>query len=244
AASTDDVGVAGYVLYRDGVSQGTTTGTVFTFAGLTCGVDYTLGVEAFDGAGNVSTRSSITAPTAPCPDTTAPSAPTGLAFSGATGSSLVAAWTASTDNVGVIGYTVFRDGVSIGTTTTTSFSVTGLACGTSHVLGVQAFDAAGNVSARSTTTASTSACPDTTAPTAPSALATTGVTTTSIASSWTASIDDVGVTGYTVFLDGASVGTTTTTAFTFTFTGLSCGTSHTLGVQAFDAAGNVSARTL
>src|SRR5205823_2291801 len=148
--STDNVGVAGYNLFRDGLSAGTTAAPVFTFAGLTCGVDYTLGVEAFDGAGNVSTRSSITAPTAPCPDTAAPTAPTGLAFSGATGSSLVAAWTSSTDNVGVIGYTVFRDGVSIGTTTTTSFSVTGLACGTSYVLDVQAFDAAGNVSALAT----------------------------------------------------------------------------------------------
>ena len=40
--------------------------------------------------------------------------------------------------------------MSAGTTTTTSFSFTGLGCGTSHVLGVQAFDAAGNVSPRAT----------------------------------------------------------------------------------------------
>src|SRR5207248_1391119 len=150
--------------------------------------------------------------------------------SGVTGSSLLTSWTASTDNVGVTGYTVFRDGVSVGTTTTTSFSVTGLSCGTSYLLGVQAVDAAGNVSARSTTTASTSACPDTTAPSAPTGLAATSAVT-SLAASWTASIDDVGVTGYSVFLDGVGAGTTTTTSFTFA--ALACGTSHVLGVQAF-----------
>src|SRR5262249_56050115 len=124
------------------------------------------------------------------------SGPWGLVASGATTTTIPVAWTASTDNVGVTGYTVFLDGVSAGTTTSTSFTFTGLTCGTSHTLGVRAFDAAGNVSATSNLTASAAACPDTTAPTAPSGLAASGGTTTTIPVSWTASTDNVGVAGH------------------------------------------------
>src|SRR5262245_58373934 len=240
-ASTDNVGVAGYTLYSDGISQGTTTGTTFTFSGLTCGASHLLGVEAFDAAGNVSARSSLTASTAACADATPPSAPTGFAKTGGTTTSISASWSASTDNVGVTGYSLFLDGVSAGTTTTTSFTFTGMTCGTSHTLGAQAFDAAGNVSTRTNITASTAACPDTTAPTATGGAASPEATTTTLGLSWTASTVNVGVTGPSWFPAGVSAGSTTTTSFSFT--GMTCGTSHTLGVQAFDAAGNVSART-
>src|SRR5262249_6179511 len=153
--------------------------------------------------------------------TTAPTAPSGLAASGATTTTIPLSWTASSDNVGVTGYAVFLDGVSAGTTTTTSFTFTGLACGTSHTLGVQAFDAARNVSTQATMTASTAACgPDVTKPTAPTnfAIATPG--TTSLTMSWTASTDNVGVAGYNLYRSGVKQGTATATSFTFT--GLAC----------------------
>ena len=73
-------------------------------------------------------------------------------------------WTASTDNVGVAGYRVFRGGTQVATTTSTSYTFTGLACGTSYDLGVEALDDAQNVSSRTPLTASSGAC-DTTAPT-------------------------------------------------------------------------------
>src|SRR5207253_1394386 len=60
---------------------------------------------------------------------------------------------------GVAGYNVYDNGGKVGTTTSTSLTVGGLACGTSHTLGVEAFDAAGNVSSRPTLAASTNACP-------------------------------------------------------------------------------------
>src|SRR4029077_19391942 len=236
-ASTDNVGVTGYSLFADGVSAGTTTTTAFAFTGLSCGASHVLGVQAFDAAGNISTRPTLTVTTSACPDTTAPSAPAGLASSAVTATGATLSWTASTDNVGVAGYTLFADGVSKGTTTTTSFAFTGLSCGASHVLGVQAFGAAANSSTRPPRTVTTAACPDTTAPTAATGLASSAVTATGATLSWTASTDNVGVTGYTLFADGVSAGTTTTTSFGFT--GLSCGTSHVLGVQAFDAAGNI-----
>jgi hypothetical protein len=97
--------------------------------------------------------------TPPPADTTPPSAPTGLAQTHATQTSVSVAWTASTDAVGVTGYTVYSDGAVATTTTATSATVSGLACGTTHTLGVEARDAAGNVSPRSTVSATAAACP-------------------------------------------------------------------------------------
>jgi chitodextrinase len=97
---------------------------------------------------------------APPADTQPPSAPTGLAVSGQTQTSLTLSWNASTDNVGVTGYATYRDGASAGSTSaaTRSYSFTGLSCGTTYALGVDAADAAGNRSARSVANAATSPC--------------------------------------------------------------------------------------
>lgn len=81
-------------------------------------------------------------------DTTAPTAPTNLAGTpGDTMASLL--WTASTDNVGVTGYRVFRNGTQVGTPTGTTFTDTGLTNGTAYTYTVKAIDAAGNLSAAS-----------------------------------------------------------------------------------------------
>src|SRR5205085_635668 len=69
-------------------------------------------------------------PPPPPGDTQAPTAPTGLVASGGTQSSMQLSWSASTDNVGVVGYGVYVDGASAPSTSATSYSVTGLACGT------------------------------------------------------------------------------------------------------------------
>ena len=80
------------------------------------------------------------------------------------------------------------------------------------------------------------------APTQPGDLTVTGSTQTSASLSWTASTDDIGVSGYTVYVDGAAAGTTTAT--TFTVPGLSCSTGYELEVEASDSSGNVSPRAL
>jgi hypothetical protein len=79
---------------------------------------------------------------------------------------------------------------------------------------------------------------DTTPPTVPTAIVATPVSPVQVDLSWTASTDDVGVTGYNVFRDGAKVGTPATT--TFSDVGLSGGSQFSYTVSAFDAAGNVS----
>ncbi len=171
-------------------------------------------------------------------DTTAPSVPSGLAVGAVTESSIRLSWAASSDDVGVAGYDVFVDGLQVDTSSATGYTFSGLACGVSYMLGVDAYDAAGNHSSASSVVAATSACADTVAPTAPGDLAVTGTTSTSISLSWSASLDDVGVSGYDVFLDGTKMGPTALT--NYVFGGLTCGTGYTLGVEAFDAAGNHS----
>jgi len=173
-------------------------------------------------------------------DIQAPTVPSGLASSVVTTSSFTLSWTASTDNVGVTAYDVYKDGILLTSVSSTSASISGLNCGTTYSMTVKAKDAAGNVSALSSTiNVSTSTCPDTQAPTIPSVLSTSNITTSSFTLDWTASTDNVGVASYEILKDGISIGTTTNT--TMNVTGLTATTTYAMTVKAKDAAGNVSA---
>jgi glucosylceramidase len=85
-------------------------------------------------------------------DSVAPSAPTNLTSSATTATSTTLRWAPSTDNVGVTGYTVHRDGRQVGAATSTTFTDTGLAPATTYRYTVKAGDAAGNVSQASDAT--------------------------------------------------------------------------------------------
>ncbi|MGK4566404.1 GEVED domain-containing protein [Flavobacterium sp. 3HN19-14] len=178
--------------------------------------------------------------TAGSTDTTAPSAPTSLAASGTTQTTTNLSWTASTDNVGVTGYDVYQGGVFKANVTSTSYAVTGLTASTAYAFYVIAKDAAGNASTASNTVNVTTLAPvaDTTAPTAPTSLAASGTTSTTTNLSWTASTDNVGVTGYDVYQGGVFKATVTTT--TYAVTGLTASTTYSFYVIAKDAAGNAS----
>ncbi len=344
AASSDNVGVSGYRVYRGGTQIATTSATSFTNTGLSPSTTYTYAVAAFDAAGNLSAQSSPASATTPAaPDTTPPSVPTGLTASAVSSSQINLSWAASSDNVGVSGYRVYRGGTQIATTSATSFTNTGLSPSTTYTYAVAAFDAAGNLSAQSSpASATTPAAPDTTPPsvsitspgngqtvkgtvsvsanasdnvgvvgvqflldngvngsaestTAPYSVSwntatvsdgshtitaiardaagnsttsapvtvtvanappppadttppsvPTGLTASAVSSSqinlsWAASSDNVGVSGYRVYRNGAQIATTSATSFTNT--GLSPSTTYTYAVAAFDAAGNLSAQS-
>lgn len=91
----------------------------------------------------------VTETTPPTGDTTAPTVPTGLTTGIVTVAAVPLTWTASTDNVAVTGYQVFRNGSSIGTSATTDFTDSTVAPDTTYSYTVKAVDAAGNVSAAS-----------------------------------------------------------------------------------------------
>jgi chitodextrinase len=240
--STDNVGVLGYKVFKNGVYIGTTNSVSFNVRGLTCGTLYNFKVSAFDGAANVSALSNVKiGATVTCLDTQAPSIPTGLAASAITRTSVILSWSPSTDNVGVAGYKVFRNGVYIGTTSSASITVTGLSCGKSYNFRVKAFDGSqpANVSGLSTAiNLTTLSCADVYAPSVPKNLNSFSVTKTSFKLLWSASKDNVGVVGYRVYKNGVYAGTSNSTCFTVT--GLNCGTTYRMTVRAFDAANNVS----
>ena len=82
-------------------------------------------------------------------DTQAPSVPSGLTVGAVTSSTVALSWNASTDNVGVTGYKIFRNGSQCGTSATTAFTDTGLSASTTYSYKVSAYDAVPNESAQS-----------------------------------------------------------------------------------------------
>jgi hypothetical protein len=88
-------------------------------------------------------------PSTPPADTTAPSTPAGLTATAPGPGRVDLSWNASTDDVGVAGYDVFRDGTKIASASSPTFSDTTVAAGTTYHYTVDAFDAAGNHSAPS-----------------------------------------------------------------------------------------------
>jgi len=110
---------------------------------------------AFDAAGNNSAVSSVAnVTTPPAPDTQAPTAPTNLKAQVVNQSQINLSWVASTDNVAVAGYDIYRSvgtgtAVKVGNSNGTSYGDTGLATGTKYNYYITARDAAGNVSAKS-----------------------------------------------------------------------------------------------
>jgi chitodextrinase len=150
---------AAYLLSVGGARAGWTLDTRATLRGLPCGTTQRFGVEALYLTGERSLRAEVSATTDACPDTTPPAAPTGLHVVAASAASVSVGWTAATDNVGVTGYAVSRDGTDTRTTAATQLGFDGLACGTSHRVTVVAVDAAGNRSAPVVLDAMTAACP-------------------------------------------------------------------------------------
>ena len=256
-SSTATNGMAGYQIFRDGGKIGEGPGVhggwtnTWNDTGRTCGMTYRYGIAGVDTNGKVGPQSSLdvktaacdTAPTPPTTtsvDTKPPSVPANVAASTRTATSIALTWQPSTDNIGVAGYGLYLAGSRVGTSTTAAWIFGGLACGTNYTLAVDAVDAAGNRSQQAVVMLSTTACTDTQAPTVPTGLKASNVTGTSATLSWSASTDNVGVTGYDVLSNGSKVASATTPSSTLS--GLACSTSYTFAVVAFDAAGNRSAQ--
>jgi len=83
------------------------------------------------------------------PDTQNPTVPTGLTAVGASSTKINLSWTVSTDNIGVAGYRIYRDGTLIATQSGTTYSDTVLTAATTYSYTVQAYDFEGNTSAQS-----------------------------------------------------------------------------------------------
>lgn len=182
---------------------------------------------------------------APPADAEAPTTPGDLEALPATTNSVDLSWGEATDNVGVAGYEILRDGEKISSTSGTSFSDTGLSPDTEYTYEVRAFDAAGNMSEHTApltiTTQALPEGPDTEAPTRPTSLHAMGITTNSAALMWNAASDNIGVTEYKIWDAALGEYVATVTDTNAVIDGLAPNTMYTFTVQAFDAAGNYSA---
>ena len=142
-------------------------------------------------------------------DATPPTTPGNLVGSAPSATEAQLSWTASTDNIAVSTYEVRRNGALIGSTPGLSFSDSGLTGGTSYLYAVRALDSSGNASGDATVTVTTPTA-DTQPPTAPGNLVGTLLSKPSrVSLAWTASTDNVAVTGYVIFRNGLQVATST-----------------------------------
>lgn len=198
-------------------------------------------------------QTDMNTPVAPAgPDTQPPSAPANLAAAAVSQTQISLNWTASTDNIGVIGYLVERcqgpgctGFAQIATPVGTSYNDAGLTANTTYTYRVRATDAAGNSSGYSNLSTTATPTPDAQPPTAPSNLGATAVSGSQINLSWTASTDNVGVTNYLIercqsvncnnFTQVA-----TSAGTTYNDTGLASNTNYSYRARAADAAGNLS----
>ncbi len=182
----------------------------------------------------------------PSPDTIPPSTPTSLTGTAAYAQTNLS-WTASTDNVGVAGYNVYRcspatlggpcTGAQIAVVTVPSYSDSNLTENTAYNYQVQAFDLANNNSQLSQTlslqTYRTSAS-------APSGLTATGISAQEIGLSWTPPQDNGGLSKYLIFCGSSpsnlvQVATVSSTKTTYNNQPLSPGTTYYYGVEAAES---------
>jgi thermitase len=223
---------------------------VFTKAGLASGI-HTLKVEVAGTKNPASSNYYVDVDAfdiATVPDTTPPTAPSSLTATALSSSQIDLSWTASTDNVAVSGYNIYRstDNVTfsnVGASVTTSYSSSSLSPSTTYYYYVVAYDESGNTSVASNTASAITSAADSAPPTAPSALSATAVSSSQINLSWTASSDNVGVAGYRVErgTDGISFAEIATTPSTsYSSTGLSASTTYYFRVRAYDSEGNDS----
>jgi len=246
-APTNFPDLVGYKVYRGGVIVAAIATTSYTDSGLTGLTSYTYNVAAYNTAHSFSDKSnsaSATTLTSSTLETEAPSVPTNLVATPIYWYKIGLTWTASTDNVGVVGYNVYRNGVLVETPSGTSYHDMDLTASTSYSYRVAAYDAAGNVSVQtSAVSATTPAAPDTAAPSVPGELMATAVSASQINLAWTASTDNVRLSGYKIYRGEALTLIGATDINSYSDISLTASTSYSYTVAAYDAASNISGQS-
>ncbi|HEX2945552.1 MAG TPA: fibronectin type III domain-containing protein [Clostridia bacterium] len=237
SGASDNVRVKGYYVYRDGKKIITTSETNYKNSELVPGRKYTFEVKAYDAAGNISTNSSWAAAFTDS-DTQPPTIPGSLSVSARDNTSVTVSWSPSTDNTGLKGYVVYKNGGRVASTTGTGYTVKRLLPGTTYTFFVKAYDKTGNYSDQSCSVQGMT-LPDTKAPDRPFGLKGTSVTGTQITLMWSPSPDNVKVKRYEVYCDGEKKGSPAKTVFTSR--NLVPGKNYKYTVVAVDTAGNRSA---
>jgi exo-poly-alpha-galacturonosidase len=258
-AATDNAAVASYDILVDGSPKATVSGGIrdCQLTGLTPAHEYDIRVRATDATGNQADGPQAQVTTAGTAETVPPVVPSGgdsvTVDPSSVGSTWArVGWQAATDNDGVDHYDVYVNGERAGTVPagTLSFVAGGLHPATGYVFTVRAVDGAGNATTYGTQPqATTAGMYDASAPGWPAStrLTADAITRDSLRLSWTPARDDIGVTGYRVYVNGAPIDhgvvftpvneANTTTGTVYAVTGLRPATTYTFTVQAGDGAG-------
>jgi len=245
-ASTDNIGVTGYEVFRNGTLVGQTAAASFTDVGLAASTAYAYTVKALDAASNRSAASSPPAEATTLAGNnvtiyykqgfTTPFIhyrPAGSTWTTSPGvpipASEVPGYNKITINIGTASQleACFNNGSGTWDSNNQQNYLFGV--------GTWTYTPTGNI------VSGAPALPENEPPTVPQNVAATALSATSASVTWSASTDNVGVTGYEVFRNGTLVGTSTSTSFTST--GLAAATTYTFTVKAYDAAGNRSAES-
>lgn len=259
--STDNVGVRSYSLWHEGLNGVVSVDhpqTTATWSSLRPGQTLTFRVTAFDARFNASTPSDPVTVTT-LPDTTAPSAPSGLTVGTVTASKVLLTWNSGTDQFNPVRHVILVNGVPTANAFSTvpagtnprppvqSAWVRQLDPSTSYEFKVRAVDPSGNVSAPSNTEAATTqTSTDADAPTSPTLLSAFNGGNSSCPEelwlSWTASTDGAepaSAIEYEVRVNGTIIdvipGGTQTVSYTEVLG------ANTVTIVAVDRAGNASA---
>ena len=234
-ASTDNISVEGYNIYRDGQFLKSISTAYTTDVGMLPNTTYTYKITAYDAAGNESDFSNEATITT-LDDILAPSVPQNFIAEVVNLTRIDLSWEASTDNMAVDGYKIYRDNSYLKTVISTVATDTGLSPNTTYTYKIKAYDTAGNESGFSNeSSASTIDQENPSIPLNPVASA-SGQNEINI--SWNASNDNVGVTGYNLYRNSTYVRSVSSTSVTDT--GLQAGTEYTYNISAYDSAGNES----
>lgn len=246
ATASDSVGVTKVEFYDNSSLLSTDTSSPYSASwNSAAGTNgqHLITARAYDAAGNIGSDSSTV--TVLNGDTQAPTVPGSLQATALSHNSIKLTWSASTDNTGVTGYTITRNGVPLATVgAVTAYTDTGLLANTTYEYRVAAFDAAGNKSAQSSkVSAKTLKVDDSQAPSKPTGLSAVAAGSSQVNLSWQAATDNIGVSGYDVYRSSGNgrakkVGSSATTSYGDT--GLSADTEYTYYVVARDASGNSS----
>lgn len=210
----------------------------------TAGWDQYYGWGRVDAAAAVAKALTISAP---APDTTAPSAPANLTGTAPTSSQVSLSWVASTDNVGVSGYKVFRGSSLLGTTTSTSYADNSVAASTTYSYTTQAYDAANNLSLASNVATVTT--PQ--APFSITSYAVTSKTSSTATITWTSNTPSTGAVWYgltgrkgkTTTLSLSATDSISATTHTVVLSGLTRATSYSYQVRAQSSTGEIANST-
>ena len=237
------VSVSPYVVARNDsqstATVGSTSALTFDIAGLSPSTEFCFVIKN-PITGNTMSNTACATTQA---DTTTPSTPSGLAATAISPAEVELSWNASTDNIRVDGYNVFRDGVQLTSSAGIAIVDNAVVPGSTHCYAVSAYDAAGNESARSSESCVTlpADMEDPTVPTNVDARLTVANGQTNATLTWTVSTDDGVVSHYRIYRNDVYLADANNASYDDS--SLQEDTSYCYTVSAVDAAGKESTQS-